>query len=258
MNKNAPLYEVRKITDLKDMFAQSVALYDQKPAFLIKEISGEPYKPVSYKQYNEDVNAFGTALLSLNLKNERVAILSKTRYEWYISYMSIVTGVGVVVPIDKELPANEIKNLLSRSHSTAVIFSEEHAETLNSIKGELPELKYLIDMNEFKKLMAKGKDMLLSGNRSFIDATIDPEILGILLFTSGTTSSSKAVMLSHHNICYNLESMCSMLNVVPEDLFLSVLPLHHTYECTCGFLCQIYRGSTVACLLYTSPSPRDS
>ncbi|MEI6602883.1 MAG: AMP-binding protein [Clostridia bacterium] len=255
MNKNAPLYDVRKIVDLKDMLAQSVELYGDKAAFLIKEKTGEPYSPVSYRQFGNDVNAFGTALLTLELKKERIAIIGKTRYEWYISYMSVVAGVGVVVPIDKELPANEVKNLLSRSHATAVIFSEEHKETLLSLRNELPELKYLIGMDElasndqvmsFDILLKKGREMVAAGNKSFILATIDPEILGILLFTSGTTSDSKAVMLSHHNICYNLESMCSMLEVVPEDVFLSVLPLHHTYECTCGFLCQIYRGSTVA------------
>jgi len=94
--------------------------------------------------------------------------------------------------------------------------------------------------------MAKGYSLVKEGERSFLDAEIDKEAMSILLFTSGTTDKSKAVMLSHRNICSNLMGMCSMLYIGQNDVFLMLLPLHHTYACTCGFLCQIYRGCTIA------------
>lgn len=255
MKKNTPLYEVRKIHDLKDMLSQSISLYGDKTLFLIKEENGKPYKPISFNEYNDDVNAFGTALIDLGLKGGRIAIIGRNRYEWYVSYMSAVNGVGVVVPLDKELPPSEIKNLITRSKADAVIFSDEKKDDIEAIRQDLSSVKFYISMDlkedsdnylSFAKLLEKGRKLLDEGNDEFINAEIDPEVMNILLFTSGTTADAKAVMLSHKNICKNLEAMCSMLYIGPDDVFLSVLPLHHTYECTCGFLCQVYRGCTIA------------
>jgi long-chain acyl-CoA synthetase len=98
----------------------------------------------------------------------------------------------------------------------------------------------------FHRLLQKGHELLKEGNREFVDAQIDVEAMNMLLFTSGTTDTAKAVMLSHKNIAENLMGMCSMLYIDEKDIFLSILPIHHTYECTCGFLCQLYRGCTIA------------
>lgn len=255
MKKNIPFYEVRDIKDLKDMLAQSVSLYGDKAIFLIKEVKGEPYKEISYKRFNEDINALGTALVNLNIDDTRVAIIGESRYEWYITYMSTVNGAGIVVPLDKELPQQEIANLIKRAHCNVVVYSAAKAKEIEAIKDQIPGVQYFIGMDEtkddgkvlaFSEMINKGKELVNNGNRSFIDATIDPDAMKIILFTSGTTADSKAVMLSHYNISFNLMEMCKMIYIGPEDTFLSVLPLHHTYECTCGFLCQLYRGSTIA------------
>lgn len=255
MKKNAPLYDVRTITDLKDMLAQSVSLYGDKDIFLIKETRGEPYTNISYKRFNDDINAIGTAIIDLGIENTRVAIIGESRYEWYITYMATVNGTGIVVPLDKELPPQEIANLIQRAHCNVIVFSESKAKDIEGIKSQIPEIKYFIGMDvaldngnelSFSRLLQKGNELIRSGDRRFLDVVIDPEIMRIILFTSGTTSDSKAVMLSHTNIASNLMGMCSMLYIGPGDIFLSVLPLHHTYECTCGFLCQLYRGSTIA------------
>ena len=254
MNKNAPLYEVRKIRDLRDMLTQSSKLYADQPAFLVKERRGEPYKPVTYGQYAKDVDAIGTALADMGLKGGRIAILAEARYEWYVSYLATVNGTGIVVPLDKELPVGEIRSLLARSRADAVIFSSSKNEQIDAIRADNPGVRFFINMDKsdkagdfpFQDLLEKGRALLSAGSRQFLDAPIDPETMSILLFTSGTTAMSKAVMLSHRNICANLEGMCSMLYIGPGDVFLSVLPLHHTYECTCGFLCPVYRGCTIA------------
>lgn len=261
--KKAPLYEVREIKDLKDMLAQSVELFNNNTAFLTKPVIGEPYVPVTFNEFNDDVNALGTALVDLGLLDGTVTIMGKTRYEWYVSYMATVNGVGIVAPLDKELPKNEIKNLLYRSHANALIFSSEKEEEVLAIKEEIASessnetaknIIYIsMDYEEekdgvlsFKALIEKGKALLKEGNRRYLDIEIDAEAMKVLLFTSGTTAASKAVMLSHKNICKNLMGMCQMVYIGPEDTFLSVLPIHHTYECTCGFLCQVYRGSVIA------------
>ncbi|MHB1483868.1 MAG: AMP-dependent synthetase/ligase [Saccharofermentanales bacterium] len=255
MKKNAPLYDVRDITDLKDMLAQSVSLYGDKDIFLIKETRGGPYVNITYKRFNDDIDAFGTALIDLGIEEARVAIIGESRYEWYITYMATVNGTAIVVPLDKELPPQEIANLIQRAHCNIVVFSESKAKDIDSIKNLIPGIKYYIGMDltedngnelSFSGLLKKGNELIKNGDRSFLDVVIDPEIMRIILFTSGTTSDSKAVMLSHTNIASNLMGMCKMLYIGPGDIFLSVLPLHHTYECTCGFLCQLYRGSTIA------------
>jgi long-chain acyl-CoA synthetase len=193
--------------------------------------------------------------MSLGLSGKRIALISETRYEWVTSYLSTVNGVGVTVPLDKELPADEIRSLFTRSESTAVIFSNGTKEKVLAAAQGVESLKMLINMDDeepdsqilsFSTLMKKGHELVGAGDRSFLDAEIDVEAMSMLLFTSGTTEQSKAVMLSHHNVAANLMAMCSMLYIGPDDVFLSILPIHHTYECTCGFLCQMYRGTTVA------------
>ncbi|HEY5466096.1 MAG TPA: AMP-binding protein [Clostridia bacterium] len=254
MKKNAPLYDVRHINDLRDMLAQSRALYADQTAFLVKDRRGGPYLPVTFRQYAADVDAFGTALADAGLKGGRIAILAETRYEWYVSYLATTNGTGVVVPLDKELPVGEIRSLLERSRADAVIYSSSKKEQMDLIREDNPGVRHFICMDAadhagdlvFQEMLEKGRTLLAAGSRQFLDVSIDRNAMDILLFTSGTTAMSKAVMLSHANICANLEGMCAMLYIGPGDIFLSVLPLHHTYECTCGFLCQIYRGSTIA------------
>lgn len=253
--KNIPLYEVRTIKTLKDMLNSSAELYGSKPAFLVKRKGNENYQPILYREFKADVDALGTALINLGLKGKRIAVIGENRYEWGLSYLSVVNGTGIIIPLDKELPQNEIANLLVRSKADAIIFSGSYKDIIGNILQQLGSLRFCIDMDadfdsegilSLKKLIGRGKELLDRGDTSFINAEIDDEAMNILLFTSGTTDFAKAVMLSHKNICSNLMAMCSMLYIDDKDTFLSVLPLHHTYECTCGFLCQIYRGSTIA------------
>ncbi|GAE90182.1 AMP-dependent synthetase/ligase [Acetivibrio straminisolvens] len=253
--KNRELYKVRPIKDLKDMLNSSAELYGDKAAFLSKPKNGAAYIPISYKQLKSDVDAMGTALIELGLKNRKIALIGENRYEWSISYLSVVNGTGVIVPLDKELPANEIELLLKRSQADAIIYSESVKDKIELLCEKSTSLQYFISMDReenkgnilsFHLLLQRGHELLKEGRREFIDAEIDATEMSMLLFTSGTTEAAKAVMLSHKNVAENLMGMCSMVHIDEKDIFLSVLPIHHTYECTCGFLCQLYRGSTVA------------
>lgn len=253
--KNGELYEVRTIKDLKDMLDSSVKLYGDKAAFLSKQKGQADYTAITYKQYKSDVEAFGTALMSLGLKDGKIALIGENRYEWSISYLAIVNGTAVIVPLDKELPPNEIELLLERSKADAIIYSGNIKDKVEVLANKTTTMRYFINMDaekdegnilSFNRLLQKGHSLLKEGNRDFVDAKINPEVMNMLLFTSGTTDTAKAVMLSHRNICENLMNMCSMLYIDEKDIFLSILPIHHTYECTCGFLCQLYRGCTIA------------
>lgn len=253
--KNIPLYEVRPIDTLKEMLESSAGLFSDDTAFLVKEEEGGPYIPITYSRFRDDVNAMGTALVSMGLSGCRIAIISENRYEWSVAYLAAVNGTGIVVPLDKELPVTELKSLLLRSKADAVFYSAAKTSDVESIAGEISNLKYLISMDtkestdrvySYRTLLKKGYELIKEGDKSFIQASVDKDAMSILLFTSGTTDKSKAVMLSHRNICSNLMDMCSMVYIGPDDVFLMLLPMHHTYACTCGFLCQIYRGCTIA------------
>lgn len=253
--KNIPYYEVRDLKNLKQLVNESCEIYADKTAYLVKRNRVEEYQPIKYSQVKKDVDALGTALIELGLKDKRIAVIGENRYEWAISYLAVITGVGVVVPLDKQLPENELENCIKRSKVNALIYSSKVEDTINKLFVNFDNVeKYICfdDINDNGKfislssLIKYGQKLLADGNKEFIDAKIDENVMAELLFTSGTTSESKAVMLSHKNICFNIHEQCKMLKIVPEDVFLSVLPIHHTYECTCGFLTPLYRGATVA------------
>ena len=251
------LYEYTEITDLKDMLKKSGEKYANKVAYKIKKEEGK-YKNISHKHVREMINSLGTSLIDMGLKGKKIAVIGENRYEWEIAYLSIVCGTGIVVPLDKSLPENELRLLIERSGVEAIFYSKKYETILKTIKCEgVGKLKHLIsmDLEEHKEgiyseleLIEKGKKLIEKGNREFIDAKIDNEVMNIMLFTSGTTSASKIVALSHKNICSNLMDIASVLDVNSDDVFLSFLPLHHVFECTVGFLFSLYCGAqTVFC-----------
>ena len=226
--------------DLKEMFHASAEKYGDKTLFMEKV--GGAYQSLSFRDYARNVDALGTELLARGFGGKRLIVIGENCIAWVTAYMAVICGVGVVVPVDKEIPAEEIANIAKVSEASAVIYSKKSAEKIAGIDDAVTRISF----DEIPTLIAAGKEKLRAGDRSYLDAKIDPNVMASLIFTSGTTGVSKGVMLSHHNICFNLSEMCQMLYIGPKDTFLSVLPLHHAYECTCGFLCQVYRGSTVA------------
>ncbi len=251
------LYPYTKITDLKDMLQKSGKEYANQIAYQIKLEEGK-YQNITHKETREMIDNLGTALIDMGLKDKRIAVIGENRFEWEIAYLSIVCGTGIVVPLDKSLPENELKSLIERSEIEAIFYTQKYEATLENAKNEgVGKLKHLIsmDLQEHKKgiyaqkeLIEKGKELIKQGNDQFIKANIDCEKMSIMLFTSGTTSASKAVALSHRNLCSNLMDIASVLDINSSDVFLSFLPLHHVFECTVGFLFALYKGAkTVFC-----------
>ena len=253
--KNIPYYEVRDLSNIKQLVNDSCRIYADKTAYLVKRSGSEDYQEIKYSKVKEDVDALGTALINLGLKGKRIAVVGENRYEWAISYLAVITGVGIVVPLDRQLPEKELSNCIKRSEVSAIIYSSKLEDSINKLFTEFETVeKYICfdDINDngnfmsLSKVIKYGKKLIEDGNREFIDAKINEEKMAEMLFTSGTTSEPKIVMLSHKNICFNIHEQCKMLEIVPSDVFLSVLPIHHTYECTCGFLTPLYRGASVA------------
>ena len=246
----------RPVTDLKNMLETSAELYGDNIAFLQKFEKNEPYTEIKYRQVLEDVNALGTSLIARGMKDKKIAVIGENCYQWAVSYLAAACGTGVIVPLDKELNAEELKNQVMRAEVSCVIFAAKHEDTFKKIKadGDTP-LSLLVNFSTVEEndgvpgltqLIDEGKRLIDEGNRDFLDAEIDNEVMGILLFTSGTTGKAKGVMLSHKNIVTELMVAPTIFDLTEEDRYLSVLPLHHTYECTCCFLMALYKGSSVA------------
>ena len=238
--------------NLKELVKSSSALYEDGLAF--RKGANLVGRDISYKQFEHDINCLGTAFLNFGLKDKFIAVISENRYEWAMSYMAAANGTGVVVPIDCELSSVEILNQLNRCEASAVIYSEKVSEKVQAAVKSAKSIQYAVCMDRnvagadyyLYDLLEKGSNLLDLGYDDFINAEIDNDKLSFLLFTSGTTGTVKGVMLSHKNIASNIKSIMQMVRLYKDDRLLSILPLHHTYECTCGFLTPIACGSSIS------------
>lgn len=246
----------RPITDIRHMLRTSTELYGDNVAFRQRFEKNEPYREITYKEAFETVNALGTALTNIGLKGKRIAVIGENCYQWATSYLAVICGTGVVVPLDKELSAMELKQLVIEAEVSAVMFTKKYREIFKEMKtsGDT-DIEILVDLTgddeeegifKWSNLVAEGRMLLNGGDRSFVEAEIIADEMSELLFTSGTTGIAKGVMLSHKNICFDLMIAPTILNVNTWDIFFSVLPIHHTYEGTCGFLMPLYKGASIA------------
>lgn len=246
----------RPINDIKHMLESSTALYPDNTAFWVKKSRGAEYESISYAKALSDVNALGTAFIGRGLKGKRIAVIGENSYEWSISYLAAVCGTGIIVPLDKELNANELMQLVVNAEVSCVLFDAKFEKIFKEMQasGETV-IKLLVNLEgensdngvvSLNELLKEGQQAINEGNRDFIDAEINRETLNILLYTSGTTGVSKGVMLCHKNIVEDLMSAPTVLEIRSDDIFFSVLPVHHTYECTCGFLLPLYKGAAIA------------
>lgn len=248
------LYPEIYIDNFRELL-DSIHKYSSKNAFCFKNLKTNEIVKITYKQYIDDIIGLSTKFLSLGLSGKRIAIISHNKYPWPVSYMAIQTGGMIVVPLDYQLPINEIELSLIRSNAEAVIFEEPFMDTFKKIRENgKTNLKYYICMEleedtdgflSFQKLVDAGRKLVLDGNDEFSKVKIDSTKMSILLFTSGTTGQSKIVMLSQRNICSNVSAMTTLIKMHDDDNVLSFLPLHHTFECTATFLYCNYTGCTI-------------
>ncbi|OKZ60391.1 MAG: hypothetical protein BHV96_03425 [Clostridium sp. CAG:354_28_25] len=252
-------YKETHYKTVKEIFKRSIEKY--KDNIYILERPNHDHKAkfeeFTYERFGNDAINLGTGLMKyLNLSNERIIIIGENTYYWYVSYFSILCGVGIAVPVDKELPNNEIENVIKRSHAAAVIYSKKKKDAIDKIKDNLPMVKYFIEMNSndgvqgrdvgIEHVIAEGKKLTDAGNTEYMDVEIDPEEFKFLIFTSGTTSQAKGVMLCHRNLAENVNAVSKYVKLYERDRFFSVLPLHHTYESSIGALLPFANGSSVA------------
>jgi long-chain acyl-CoA synthetase len=223
-----------------------------------------PVESRTYRRFLDDIEALGTGLVGLGLQGCRVAVIGENRYEWAVSHSAVVNGVGVSVPLDRMLPENEVSNLLVRGDAEAILYAPSFHDMMLSIAKQNKRIRHFLCMDgaavadllpkddgrfgSLQEVLSAGAAALASGNRVFVDAKIDPDVMCALLFTSGTTAMSKGVMQSQRNVCSNVYSVSGVILIEPGERALSVLPLHHTFENTVGMNMMLYYG---VCICFT-------
>lgn len=257
--------DIREISDLKDLLNSSAEIFADRPAFWIKKFKGDEYHPIMYRQLKKDVDALGAAMIAMGLKGRHIAVTGQGCYEWFVTYLAVVNGVGVIVPVDKEFDAAMVQNVVDTAECDTIFYTSGESKKIAQINGIKNRIKMeaygdrISDEESFSYKEEEGctawQKLLQEGYRlaeknapeyvEYIGAQIDKNVMAILLFTSGTTGAPKGVMLSHWNIAFDVMEIARAEEIRPDDITLSVLPIHHTYEST-GTMLFLYRGASIA------------
>ena len=250
MKEKNKLREVPRFENIKEIIYNSVKLYSNNIAFKTKAKKEKEveYKEITYKEFLDDINALGTALLDSGFGDKRIAIIGKNSYEWALTYVTNLLGNIVSVPLDKGLQIGELELSLIRSKADAVIFDKKNLDEIKQIKsnGKTKIQKYIC-MSKIEgytcinELIEKGKNLIENGNKKYIDMQIDKDKMSVLLFTSGTTEQAKAVMLSQYGIATNIYDMQIVEDFRPTDVNIAFLPFHHIFGST-GLLVMLSSG----------------
>ena len=242
MVKSEKIFPAIEFKDIKEIIYHSAEVYKEKIAFVIKNKVNDVvnYENITYQRLLEDVNKLGTALYNMKLKGKRIAIIGRNRYEWVIAHLANLLGGNISVPLDKDLQYEELEGSLIRSKADCIIFDEKLVDKVDEIKKQnRTNLTEYICMKEIdgylsvQGLVQKGGELIQKGEREYIDCKIDENVMNILLFTSGTTSQSKAVMLSQKNIASNIYAMQCVEDIRNTDTNIAFLPFHHIFGSTC-------------------------
>lgn len=258
MKKGYPDYERRPFNNLRELVKSAAEIMPDKTYLKYKGKEKGEITEVTYLDFDKYIDRLGTAFYSMGLKGKHIAVIGETSKEWIATYLATVNGGSVIVPLDKELTEAEIGKFLELAEVSAVVYSERFSDYFEKL-AENSNISYFIKMGDSEdeprkddkffttsELVAKGKRLLREDYTDYLDNEIDVEADAVIIFTSGTTGTAKGVVLSQRNVVSSVRSSARMLDFTENDTVMSVLPVHHTYEMTCGILTPILVGATVA------------
>lgn len=254
MQKNYAFNEAIKIDTIKEMMDLAVRDAAKNIAFEYRnEKNKEEIIKVTYEEFQKDTYYLGTALSTINMLKNHIAVIGDNSYEWLTVYLTVLKSNGVIVPLDKELTSKEIINVLKSSESEILFYSDKYEKYIEEFKKELPNVKYFINFQKedddenglsYSKFMEKGKKEYETGNTTYVEIEHeDTNCLKMLVYTSGTTGDPKGVMLTEHNLVSVVYYGLQVATVYTKCL--SVLPYHHTYEAVAGILVALHKHVTI-------------
>ena len=219
-----------------------------KDAIAIQEKKNKKIVSYTYEQLRNDVYALGTKLIDMGLKDKHIAIVGENSYNWIVSYLAIITGVGVAVPLDKELDSEQISKLVDKGDASALLFSKGFLSSIDEMveNSKLEFAACLSDIDKYKDvqtLINEGRELINEGNTVYENSTVNVNELNVIMFTSGTTGFNKGVMISQNNLLVNIEQSCKAFGIYHKTV--AVLPFHHIYENVCGMMAPIAMGMNI-------------
>ena len=249
-----PIYDSREHKNFRELLNYSAFQFTNDDAFIVKtgkdENRNPVYKHITFQDFKNDVNWFGQGMVALGHTGKRIAIIGKNSYEWYMSYYSVLCGLGIVVPLDKGLPYEETETSLIKSKSDILLFDKTHLDLVEKLREngttavtDYYSLEEIEGYTSVYDIIKKGCAEMSSGNEDFLDLPINEDAMSVLLFTSGTTSKAKAVMLSQHNILSNIYMLDRVEDIRHGDVNMAFLPYHHTFGSS-GQTMMISQGTT--------------
>ena len=252
MSKN--YLKKEKAKTLKELAVNGAKNFSDDLAFIIKHKNNSKitYENITYTKFLNHINSFGTGLLKKGFTGKRVALIGPNSYEWMLTYFTVQSGIGILIPLDKGLPDSEIEYSLQKSKADVIVFSEEYLDRIMELKETTNLTKFICMQKNNKNIptiqdfMNIGTRELKKGNTLFSSLEIDPNELSLILFTSGTTSLAKAVMLTQRNILVSVNGVTEILDVTPKDVGIALLPFHHTF----GALSVMYLFAGGACTTF--------
>lgn len=251
-----PFKEAVMHKNFKEMLSYCAKNYIKAPAFILKHKKGKEvsYEEITFAQMEKTVNAVGTSMLKRGMQGKNIAVIGNNSYPWLIAYFATLGGIGTCVPLDKGLPYEELEASLNRSYADILFFGKEQKERVEKIKSEeKTKIKEFICLNDIEgyaninDMKQEGAALLASGNQEYLNLPIDEKAVSILLFTSGTTSMAKAVMLSQYNILVNIHTMLTCEDIREGDVNMAFLPYHHTFGSTGQFVMMAAGVTTAFC-----------
>ncbi|NWG27090.1 MAG: AMP-binding protein, partial [Ignavibacteriaceae bacterium] len=241
------LFEVPQIESIQDMLLRSAKVYTNKIA--LEDLTKYPISSATYSELLDYIMKFGSSLQKLGIKpRDHIAVVGENRVQWAIAYLTAMMFDFVVVPVDRNLTHSDILNIIHESDSIALVFSGSLSDFIKDKKDVLVKIRFYINMdiaiteNDFYSMLEMIKN---ESNVQTKLPKINVDEVAEIIYTSGSLGRAKGVMLSQKNLAANLMAMRQMVTIYPEDRFLGVLPIHHTYQCTCGLLCPLYSGASV-------------
>lgn len=251
-----PFREAVMHKNFREMLSYCAKNYTKNPAFILKHKNGKEvsYEEISFAQMEKTVNAVGTSMLKRGMQGKNIAIMGNNSYPWLVAYLGTLGGIGTCIPLDKGLPYEELESSLNRSYANILFFGKEQKDRVERIKAEgKTNIKEFICLNDIEgyttinDMEHEGTALLAAGNQEYLNLPIDEKAVSILLFTSGTTSMAKAVMLSQYNILVNIHTMLTCEDIHEGDVNMAFLPYHHTFGSTGQFVMMAAGVTTAFC-----------
>ncbi len=250
--KNYPLYETTIFEDFRIMTENVAKKYPDRVAISYKKDPRDKETiRVTYSQARDYIRDLGTGLIALGCRDKHVAIVGESSYEWICSYFSLMSIGAVTVPIDKDLPSEEIASIMNTAECEFLVYSSAVEAKMKEVRQEVACLKTSICMGDTKDtgvlklsdIVRDGGQRYKAGDNSYYDYKIDTERMATIVFTSGTTGKGKGVMLSQTNIVTDMTQGMYNFAITPKTM--NVLPPHHTFGSTVNFVGHFAQGSEI-------------